>query len=77
MKAADDFNYIHRRMLDLRARGKVDPATCNPHSFDPATDRCIYCNLHYYHLPALENCPPADRVITSDHGSADWAAREE
>jgi hypothetical protein len=30
------------------------------HSFDPVDGRCIHCNLHYFHLPALQNRKPPD-----------------
>jgi len=74
MRAADDFDYIYRRIIDLRDGRKIDPATCTRHSFDPVNNRCIYCNLHYYHLPALENCRPADAGTASDRDSADSPA---
>jgi hypothetical protein len=60
MRAADDFRYICDRMVYLRRKRKIDPATCPQHSFDSADDRCIHCNLHYYHLPALLNRKPPD-----------------
>jgi hypothetical protein len=60
MRAADDFDDISRRMLDLRSQCKIDPARCIRHSFDPVSNRCIYCNLHYYHLPAVQNCGQVD-----------------
>jgi hypothetical protein len=60
MQAADDFQSIRGRMLDLRRKPKIDPATCLQHSFDPVDGRCIYCNLHYFHLPALQNRKPPD-----------------
>lgn len=60
MRAADDFQSIRDRMLDLRRGPKSDPATCPQHSFDPMDDRCIHCNLHYFHLPALQNHKPPD-----------------
>ena len=60
MRAADDFGSIRARMLDLRHSSKTDPATCPQHRFDPVEGRCIHCNLHYFHLPALQNSQPSD-----------------
>jgi hypothetical protein len=61
MRAADDFESIRARLGDLRRRPKIDPVTCPRHTFDPADGRCILCNLHFFHLPALQNCkPPMD-----------------
>jgi hypothetical protein len=62
MRAADDFQSIRDRMIGLRRKPKIDPATCMQHCFDPVYGRCIYCNLHYFHLPALQKrrLPDAD-----------------
>lgn len=60
MRAADDFQSIRHRMFDLRRGPRIDPATCPQHSFEPATDRCVYCNLHYYHLPAFQHRKATD-----------------
>jgi len=65
MRAADDFETIRNRMLDLRRRPNIDPADCTRHSFDPADDRCVYCRLHRFHLPALQNREPAEPTDTS------------
>jgi hypothetical protein len=39
---------------------EIDSATCPVpvaqrcrHKFSPATSRCVRCNLHYFHLPAV------------------------
>jgi len=60
MRAAEDFRSIHDRMLELRRKSRIDPAACPQHSFGPEDSRCIHCNLHYFHLPAVENSRPAD-----------------
>lgn len=72
MRAADDFGSIRARLLDLRRSPKTDPATCPQHIFDPVEGRCIHCNLHYFHLPAFQNCKPpdADAVYPPCLGSA-------
>jgi hypothetical protein len=73
MRAADDFKSIRDRMLVLRCRPKIDPALCQQHSFNPVDGRCIYCNLHYFHLPALQNRKPpeANAGIPLVRGSAE------
>ena len=63
MRAADDFKSIRDRMLVLRRRPKIDPATCRQHSFNPVDGRCIYCNLHYFHLPALRDRKPPEAYV--------------
>jgi hypothetical protein len=60
MRAADDFSSIRARLFDLHRRPKVDPEACPQHSFDPVEGRYVHCNLHYFHLPALQNCKPPD-----------------
>lgn len=65
MRAADDFPYISRRVVELRHWKKIDPATCSQHSFDRSDNRCIHCNLHYYHLPALLNHKSSDANAAS------------
>jgi hypothetical protein len=59
-------------MLDLRRKQKIEPAACAQHSFDPVDGRCIHCNLHYFHLPALQSHAmfDADAGRVSRPGSA-------
>lgn len=57
VRAADDFEAIRARIEDLRAPllpDQVSPHSCPGHEFDAMTQRCQHCNLHFYHLPALE-----------------------
>lgn len=65
MRAADDFGSIRARLAELCRQPKIDPATCPQHSFDPADGRCIYCNLHNFHLPAFLNRKPPDADAAS------------
>ena len=58
MRAADDFQSIRGRMLDLQRKPWVDPAACPGHVF--FNGRCVHCNLHRFHLPALEQLKPPD-----------------
>lgn len=51
MRIADDFDAIRTKIIDLQ-KPKIDPATCSEHFFKNNM-RCIHCNIHYYHLPAI------------------------
>ncbi len=39
---------------------QVEPSSCG-HKFDLATKRCIYCGIHFYHLPGVT--PPESGMI--------------
>ena len=64
MLAADDFQSIRRHMLHLCRWSTIDPATCPQHTFESVTGRCVHCNLHYYHLPALQH----PKALNADAG---------
>jgi len=60
MKVADDFKSIRERMQELRRSRRIDPAQCARHNFEQLSGRCVYCNLHVFHLPALQNGKDSD-----------------
>jgi|GEM_PF-5203368 len=44
--------------FDLGRKPWIDPAVCPGHVF--LNGRCVHCNLHRFHLPALEQLKPPD-----------------